>query len=277
MYVALNSVTIQGRAGWPEMAHLAHRLGYGGVDPDLAKAMNEGIDSTRALFAELKLKPSALPLPIDVNDPAKFEAGLKALPEAAAFARAIGCPRMFTWVMSSSRTPKAELRKTLKERFSAAAAILAKEDVRMGLEFLGPLHIRRSQPYEFIYRMDEMVEFTREIGPNAGVLLDSWHWHHAGATPGDIVSAGKSRIVHVHLSDAPDLPPEQIRDSERLIPGEGIIDWKGFFGALVKIGYTGACSPEIFGAGLKDMTAEDAARAALEGSLKVMRASGVKV
>ncbi len=278
MYVALNSTSIQGRVKWPEFAHLAHRAGYGGVDVSLGPALDEGADSTRALLAELKLKPSSLSFPVDFRgEQAKFEEGMKALPRASAFARAIGCPRMVTWIVSSSAKPKAEVRKVYKERFQAAAEVLAKDKVRLGLEFLGPLHIRKAAPYEFIYRMDEMLEFAKEIGPNVGLLLDSWHWHHAGATAQDIVRAGKLRIVHVHLADAPDLPPEKIRDNERLVPGDGIINWNAFFGALKKIGYDDGCSPEIFGAGLKEKTPEDAAKAVLDGSLKVMRAAGVKL
>jgi len=147
--------------------------------------------------------------------------------------------------------------------------------VRLGLEFVGPLQSRKRAPHEFIWRMDEMLAFARECGPNMGLLLDSWHWHHAGATPADILAAGKPGIVHVHLADAPKLPPEEIRDNERLIPGEGVIDWNGFFGALRKIGYEDGLSPEIFGRGLKDMPVEEAARLALKGSLEVMRKAGV--
>ncbi|MGE5645365.1 MAG: sugar phosphate isomerase/epimerase family protein [Acidobacteriota bacterium] len=275
MYVCLNSVTIQGRVKWPEFAHLAHRTGYAGVDPNMGKIMAEGVDSTRSFFRELHLKPSALDFPVVFNkDDAAFESSLKNLEPAAQFARAIGCPRMLTWIMSSTGRPKDEQRKIYKDRFTTAARILARSGVRLGLEFLGPLHIRKSAKYEFIWRMDEMTEFAKECGPNVGLLLDAWHWHHAGATPGDIVKAGKDRIVHVHLADAPDLPPEQIRDDARLVPGEGVVNWKGFFGALKEIGYKDGLSPEIFGR-LKDKTPEDAARIALEGSLKVMRESGI--
>jgi sugar phosphate isomerase/epimerase len=153
--------------------------------------------------------------------------------------------------------------------------VLARSQVRLGLEFLGPLHIRKRFPNEFIWRMDEMLEFAKECGPNIGLLLDSWHWHHAGATPKDILAAGKSRIVHVHLADAPDLPPEKIVDNERLMPGDGVIDWNGFFGALQKIGYEDGLSPEIFGRFLKELTPEEAARRALNGSLAVMKKAGV--
>ncbi len=274
MYVAMNSVTV-GRVPWPEFAHLAHRTGYQGVDVNLARAMEEGLDSTRALLAELKLKPSVVSLPVEFRkDEEAFRQSLEKLAPAAQFARSIGAPRMVTWIEASSDTPKPELRERYRTRFRAIARILARHEVRLGLEFLGPLHLRRSRAHEFIWRMTEMLEFARECGPNVGLLLDSWHWHHAGASVSDILAAGKQAIVHVHVADAPDLPPEQIRDNQRLLPGEGVIDWKGFFGALRKIGYRDAVSPEIFGR-LKDTPPEEAARMALEATLKVMRESGV--
>lgn len=277
MFVALNSVTVSGRVPWPEFAHLAHRVGYHGVDVDLKKGMDDGLDSTRALLKELKLKSSALSFPVEFRkDDAAFRAGLKNLDAAAHFALGIGSPRMVTWIMSATDRPKDEQRKILKERFQEAAAVLAKSRVRLGLEFLGPLHIRKSAKYEFIWRMDEMTEFAKECGENVGLLLDSWHWHHAGATPQDIVKAGRERIVHVHFADAPDLPPEKIRDNERLLPGEGVLNWKGFLGALKEIGYRDGCSVEIFGRGLKEKTPEEAAKMALDGALKVMAASGIK-
>jgi len=276
MYVSLNSTTIQGRAGWPEMAHLAQRVGYGGVDIPLGKALDEGVDSTRALLAETKLKPAATGLPVEFRkDDAIFQEGLKRLDRAAQFLKAIGCPRMVTWITPASDTPKGELRKLYQARFTAISEALRPSGVRLGLEFIGPLSSRKRGAHEFIWKMDEMLEFARECGPNIGLLLDSWHWHHAGATPADIVAAGKLGIVHVHLAEAPKLPPEEIRDNERLIPGEGVIDWKGFLGALKKIGYEDGLSPEIFGRGLKEMPAEEAARLALKGSLEVMRQAGV--
>lgn len=276
MYVSLNSVTIQGRAAWPAFAHLAHRVGYRGADVGLGKAMNEGADSTRALFKELKLHPAATDFPVEFRkDDAAFQDGLKKLPAAAQFAARIGCPRMITWIMSSGDLPKPEQRKIYKDRFQAAAEVLRKSNVRLGLEFLGPLHIRRMFKHEFIWRMDEMTELARECGPNVGLLLDSWHWHHAGATAQDIVNAGKQRIVHVHLADAAQLPPEQVKDNERLIPGEGVVNWKAFLGALKQIGYQDGMSPEIFGRGLAQKPPEEAAKMALEGALKVMRDAGI--
>jgi sugar phosphate isomerase/epimerase len=153
--------------------------------------------------------------------------------------------------------------------------VLARSHARLGLEFLGPLHLRKRFPHEFIWRMDEMLEFARECGPNVGVLLDTWHWHHAGGTVADILAAGKDGIVHVQVNDSPKLPPEKILDNERLMPGEGVIDLTAVFGALKKIGYKDGISPEVFGRGLKDMPPEEGAKMGLETTRAAMRKAGL--
>jgi sugar phosphate isomerase/epimerase len=276
VYLSLNPTVVAGRVPWPDFARLADKVGYPGVDVDLAAAMKAGLPATNNLLEELKIKPAAVNLPVEFrNDDGAFGKDLEKLGDAAAFSAAIGCPRMITWIMPSSKTPKAELRALYLRRFRACADVLARSHVRLGLEFLGPLHLRRMYPNEFIWRMPEMLAFARECGSNVGLLLDTWHWHHAGATTEDIVKAGKDGIVHVHFNDAPKLPPDQIRDNERLMPGEGVINLNAFLMALHEIGYQDALSVEVFGRGLKDMTPEAGARLGLETSLAVMRKAGV--
>lgn len=274
MFLALNSVLLNGRVGWPEFAHVAARAGYPGVDI-MGTAVKAGADATNTLLKQLNLRPAVLDFPVNFRkDDATFEASLAQLEPVAAFAEQIGCPRMMTYLMSSSDTPKSELRATYKDRFTKSAAILARHNVRLGLEFLGPLALRKMFKYEFIWQMNEMLAFAGECGPNVGLLLDSWHWHHSGATTADIVKAGRDRIVHVHFNDAPNLPPEQIKDNERLLPGEGVINLTGFLQALQQIGYTDALSVEVFGR-LKDVPVQQAAQMGLDASLKVFRKAGV--
>lgn len=276
MYLSLNSVLLSGRVKWPEFAKLAARVGYPGTDVMLNPAMEEGAAATRKLLSDLKIRPAIIDFPVEFRkDDDAFRASLPKLEPAAAFAAAIGCPRMITYIMPSSNTPKDELRRTYKQRFTESAKILARHNVRLGLEFLGPLHLRKMFPHEFIWRMNDMLAFAKECGPNVGLLLDSWHWHHAGATAQDIINAGKERIVHVHFNDAPKLPPDQIRDDQRLMPGEGVINLVGFLRALQTIGYTDALSVEVFGRA-KNMTPEDAAKLGLSSSLAVFRKAGVR-
>jgi len=275
MFPALNSVLISGRVQWPDFARLAAKVGWPGTDVNLKAAMKEGAPATVELLRSLNLRPAVLDFPVDFRTTdANFQASLAKLEPAAAFAADIGCPRMMTWILPSSDTPKEQLVPVYKRRFTESAQILARHNVRLGLEFLGPLHLRKAKPYEFIWRMNDMLAFAKECGDNVGLLLDVWHWHHAGATTEDIVRAGRDRIVHVHFNDAPDLPPEQIRDDQRLLPGEGVIDLVGFLHALKKIGYTDALSVEVFGR-LKDETPERAAQMGLDATRKVFAKAGI--
>jgi sugar phosphate isomerase/epimerase len=275
MFLSLNSVLVSGRVKWPAFAELAAKTGFPGTDVMLDPAMQVGVSATRDLLAGLKIKPAVFDFPVEFRkDDDTFKAGLPKLKQAAAFAQALGAPRMVTYIMSSSETPKAELREIYKRRFTESAKILADSNVRLGLEFLGPLHIRKAFPHEFIWQMNEMLDFAESCGTNVGLLLDAWHWHTAGATTDDIIHAGKDRIVHIHFDDAPNLPPEQIRDNERLLPGDGVINLNGFLQALQKIGYNDALSVEVFGRP-KTESPEEAARKGLESSLAVFKKAGV--
>ncbi len=275
MYPALNSVLIDNRVHWPDFARLAAKTGFPGTDIMLDAAMQAGAAATNDLLSQLGLKTGAINFPVEFRkDEATFQAGLAKLSGQSQFAAAIHCPRMVTYIMPSSDTPKDELRQLFKQRFTDCARVLAEHNVRLGLEFLGPLQFRKQFRYEFIWRMNEMLEFAKECGPNVGLLLDSWHWHHAGATTEDIIAAGRERIVHVHFNDAPNLPPEQIRDNQRLLPGEGVINLVEFLRALQTIRYTDALSVEVFGR-LKDKTPEEAAKLGLDASVAVFQKAGV--
>ena len=276
MFISLNS-SMTRQMDWPDFARLAAKLGYGGVDVNLSAARLMGVEDTKAFLGSLKMQPGVISLPVRYSniDEAVYQADLKQLDESAKFAAAIGCPRMMTVLPPSSQTPKPQLRAIIKERLQAIDAVLARSNVRLGLEFLGPLHFRTRNPHEFIWRMDEALEFSKECGPNIGLTLDAWHWHHAGASAADILAAGKSRIVHIHVSDARAQPAEEVRDNQRLMPGEGVIDLATFFRSLEKIGYTDAVSPEPIGRVPAEMSPEDGARLGLETTRAAMKRAGV--
>jgi sugar phosphate isomerase/epimerase len=278
MFVSLNGALTAGKnVAWPEFARLAARAGYGGVDWSLGPAKSAGVEATRALFSELKIQPTIVNLPVQPGrgDDPSFRDSLKQLDEDAMFCAAVGCHKMMQTLSPTSPAPKVEYRKIYRDRIAAIADVLQRSNIRLGLEFLGVLQFRTRGPNEFIWRMDEAVELARDCGTNVGVILDAWHWHHAGASTTDIVNAGKSRIVHIHVSDARPQPPEEVRDNQRLMPGEGVIDLMGFFQALKTIGYDEGVSPEPLGRVTPEMTAEEAAKLGLESTLTVMKKAGV--
>jgi sugar phosphate isomerase/epimerase len=284
MFVSLNGSLTRGVSG-ADRARLAAKLGYGGVDWDFGPAKTAGLEATRTLFAELKIKPTivnlpmARPLPFGGEETA-FKDALTQLADDAAFCSGIGCDKMMVVLPASTTQPKDEQRKLARDRFSAISEVLQKSNVRLGMEFLGPLYFRTGRAggppsSPFIWNLPETVALAKESGPNIGAILDAWHWHHSGSTTSDIAAAGKSRIVHVHISDAKQSAPEDVRDNQRFMPGEGIIDLVGFLQALRKIGYTDGISPEPLGRVPQEMSPEEAARLALDTTLAVMKKAGV--
>jgi sugar phosphate isomerase/epimerase len=289
MFLALNNSLTGGQPGsangparvmeYGDFVRMAAATGYGGVDVTLGNAMKMEPAAVKALLSELKLKPGlASQVPgVFVKDEAAFQANFKRLGECAQFMNAIGCRSMYGVIMPSGDLPKPEQRKIFQTRLQAVSELLRPMNINYGVKFVGLASFRKRQPYEFIWRMDETLEFVKDCGTNIGVMLDSWHWYHAGATPADIVAAGKARITSVHVSDAKKQAPEEVKDDQRVLPGEGIMDLDGFFGALKKIGYEGAISPEPLGRFPREMWNGEGARIALAATRKAMRRAGIKV
>jgi sugar phosphate isomerase/epimerase len=282
MYVSLNGTLVNKPnqpLPWPDFVRLAGKVGYGGVDVNLGAARKDGVDATRALLAEAKVKPAIANLPVQfaAADEAVFQEGLKGLDEQAKFAAAIGLERMMAVLSPGSPVPKAERHTFIKQRLAPVAEVLAKSNIRLGLEFLGVLQFRTPprSAHEYIFTLPDTVALAKELGPNIGVVLDIWHWHHSGGTLADILATPSSRIVHIHISDAKAQPPEDVRDNGRLMPGEGIIDGTGFFQALKKIGYEGGISPEPLGRVPAEMSPEDGARLGLDTTLAVLKKAGI--
>jgi sugar phosphate isomerase/epimerase len=287
MFVSLPPWAVARNVGWPEQARLAARVGYKGIDWAFGPARTAGVEATRALLAELDIVPTIVNLPMQDTlrgDEAAFEAQLPKLAEDAAFCRAIGCSR-FQFVLgptTQNSESKAERWAFVRRRLSMISDVLARYDMRLGLEFLGPLVFRLPSnpgtpaPVPFVFTLNETLALGAASGPNVGVTLDAWHWYHSGGTIADVRAANASRIVHVHVSDARPMPAEQVRDDMRWLPGEGVIDLVGFFQALKAIGYEGGVSPETIGPRIANgMPPEESARLGLESTLAVMRKAGV--
>jgi len=285
MFVSLNGALTPKVSGLDKI-RLAAKTGYGGVDWDLGPAKTAGLETTKALFAELKIRPTITNLPMArplsfAGDDAAFTEALKPLADDAAFIAGVGCKKMMLVLSATSPTPKDEFRKLVVQRLSAVSEVLQKANLRLGLEFLGPLYMRQGpgrdgQPRTpFIWTLPETVALAKDCGTNMGAVLDVWHWHHSGGTVQDILDAGNDRIVHVHISDAKPAPAEEVRDNQRVMPGEGSIDLIGFLQALKKIGYADGVSPEPLGRIPPEMSAEEGAKLGLETTLAVMKRAGV--
>ena len=194
---------------------------------------------------------------------------------------AIGCQKMMVVLPASSPLPKDEQRKIVRDRLAAISEVLQKSNVRLGHRVprrsTVPDGTSRRPANESVHleSAGDASRSRKTAARTSASILDVWHWHHSGSTIDDILAAGKDRIVHVHVSDAKAQPPEEVRDNQRVMPGEGVINLVGFFQALKKIGYDGGVSPEPLGRVPPEMSPEEGAKLALDTTMAVMKKAGV--
>ena len=246
---------------------LAQLGGFKGLEihaPAIADQIDrDGADAVRKRFTDARIRPAAFGLPVDWRSTEdNWRRGLDQLPRCAKAAADLGIQRCATWVMpcSNERTLEENIPFHI-ERFKPIADILARHHIRLGLEFIGPKTLRESQKHPFIHTMSDMLDLGQKIGPNVGLLLDSFHWYTSHATLDDIRALRAEQVVYVHVNDAAaGVEIDQQIDNIRDLPGAtGVIDITGFLQALKQIGYDGPVTPEPFKKELKDLP-DDGAR-----------------
>ncbi|MCD1267330.1 TIM barrel protein [Microbacterium sp. MEC084] len=84
--------------------------------------------------------------------------------------------------------------------------------------------------------------------PAVGVCLDSFHVLSKGHDPSGIEQIPGEKIFFLQLADAPALEMDVLSWSRhhRLFPGEGDFDLRRFVGHVLRAGYTGPLSLEVF-------------------------------
>jgi sugar phosphate isomerase/epimerase len=248
----------------PESAALAAEHGFDAVQVDLGYLGEVGPDDYRTILDDHGLRAGSANLPVDVTaDAEAYEADLDALGGVAEAAAAVGCTRMSTYIMSfSDERPFEENVAFHRDRLEPVAAVLADHGIDLGLEFLGPETLRKGHEYDFISTADGMLDLCSAVGDNAGLLLDSWHWHTAGGSTAALEALDADDVVDVHVNDAPEgLAMDEYVDTERAMPGEtGVIDVETFLSHLDSVGYDGPVMAEPFSDELEAMADDDAAR-----------------
>lgn len=272
--VSLNPGAIGVKSTQKELIGHAVRHNFEAISPmpeQLGKMTSGELSEFLGEMKEHKLSWDAAGLPVDFRkDQATFNEGLAELPKIAQICQKSGVTRMSTWVMPShDHLTYHQNFKQHQTRLKQAAQILKDYGIRFGFEYVGTKKLKISNRYPFVGTMKEMLELIDAVDvAGVGLQLDAYHWYTSTETVADLEALKNEQIITCDLNDATAgrTIAEQI-DGERQLPGDsGLIDLKGFMGALVKIGYDGAVRAEPFNAKLNAMENEEA----LEATSKAM-------
>lgn len=230
---------------------LASKYGFKAIDSD-GKSLSDfietdGLHAAKAFLQDHHVEIGSIGLSVEWRGSEEdFNSGLKQLVADAESASSLGCKACITYILPSTDLNAAQFMALATHRLRLCAQILCSFGIRLGLEFVGPHHLRTRWENPFIWNMEQTLDFVDAIGePNVGLLVDAYHCHTTGLSNEELAKLDVNKIIHVHINDAKPIPVEELLDNDRLYPGEGVIDLPGFLQALKQTGYTGPIAQEV--------------------------------
>jgi sugar phosphate isomerase/epimerase len=281
MHLSCGALGIQ--ASQRQAVDLAAKHGFDVVDADgkyLGGLSDAELQDLLAYMASRKIGWAMAGLPVEFRrNQTTFSTGMADFPAYARGLRRAGVHIVTTWIRPSSNDLAYLANfKLHAARFREIARVLNVAGLRLGIEYVAPKTLWTSQRYPFIHTMAEMRELISEIAQsNVGLVLDSWHWYHAGDSGADILALRASDVVSVDLNDAPaNIAKDQMVDGKRELPAStGVIDAKTFLQSLQRIGFAGPVRAEPFNNAVRSLSPDDAAEAAAAALRKAFALAGI--
>lgn len=135
--------------------------------------------------------------------------------------------------------PLSEIKSRTVERLQGLADLGKRYGVKVLFEPIGFDFFSLRKPLDGLDIVSEIK--NQEVG----LLIDTFHFYVGESTLDDLERVPPERISFVHFHDAADRPRGELRDEDRLYPGEGVMDLRGFCKVLKDKGYEGALSVEL--------------------------------
>ncbi|MEJ5229301.1 MAG: sugar phosphate isomerase/epimerase [Pseudothermotoga sp.] len=136
--------------------------------------------------------------------------------------------------------PEKEIRKETVGVLREFSKLADHYEVRLGFEFLG---FKKCS----VNTLSLAREIVQEVDQkNIGLVIDTCHLFAGGSTIADVEKTDPEKIFVVHMNDLPKVEGREVRDSDRVMPTDGVLPLKDFIQALKKIGYSGMISVELF-------------------------------
>jgi len=270
----LNMSTIRGQGlSLPEQVRVSAEAGYDAIEPwigDLKKYVEQGGD-----LGELKKQLDDAGLTVEsaigfaqwiVDDPAARQAGLEEARRDMELLRQIGGKRIAAPPVGAQNSEGPPLQ-TIGERYRDLLEVGRRQGVVPQLELWGfSKTLSRLSELAFVVVAAEH--------PDACVLPDFYHIYKGGSDFAGLGMIEATRMHVFHINDYPADPPrESIQDAHRVFPGDGVCPLEETIAMLLRGGFEGFFSLELFNPEYWKRDALEVAREGLAKSKAVVEAA----
>ncbi|MFJ5122391.1 sugar phosphate isomerase/epimerase family protein [Kitasatospora sp. NPDC088548] len=276
MKLSITRSTLNKRIPYARMVRAAHAAGFPYVELSAEKwqAALDQDPALRGLLREGGIRPWHAGWNLRLNwNTDRFARALAGTPAAMDLTASLGA-RSGTLVLPHVDDTGAPIPGSAEteDRIGAVADLAAARGLNVCVEYMG---LRPADPPENGVRtLPGTLEVLARVGRhNAGLLVDSYHWHLSGSP--SLAAVPPTMPLWVHFNDAPaGIEAGKLRDEDRVLPGEGVIDLPRLLTELDAWGWTGPVSVEVKHPDLHAMPPEDAARTAYRAAFAVLERAG---
>ncbi|WP_053384611.1 bifunctional sugar phosphate isomerase/epimerase/4-hydroxyphenylpyruvate dioxygenase family protein [Leucobacter celer] len=241
MRTSIATVCLSG--GLTQKLHACAEAGFDGVeimDADLVAAY-ESPEEIRALCARLGIRIDMFQPMRDIEgvDPDAFADNLRRAEAKFDVMERLGADLLL--LCSNVGTATIDDDALAARQLGELADRAARRGIRIAYEALA--WGRYVSDYRHAWRIVQLADRL-----NLGVCLDSFHILSLGLDPSGIEQIDADKIFFLQLADAPALELDVLSWSRhhRLFPGEGSFDLTGFLSHVLRAGYSGPLSLEVF-------------------------------
>lgn len=170
----------------------------------------------------------------------KLEFGklLKRLDRVMGICSEMGCDMVIAVPSPLPPIKKGSVTKRTSEALRSMARAGASHGIGLAFEFLG-------FDNSSVRTLEEAVKVIAGLD-NVGLVFDAFHFYISGGSLTTLRNIPGEKIWMVHLNDVKDSPTQGLKDNDRLLPGEGIMDLGSMIKNLRATGYDGHVSVELF-------------------------------
>lgn len=266
--IALNTATIRGqKLPLDREVAIAIQAGYEGIEPWTSKI--DAYQKAGGSLADIRKRCADAGLAMVsaigfanwiVDDDTRRAKALEQMKREMDLLKAIGGTHIAAPPAGANRGPRIDL-DVVAERYHAVCEVGRNAGIKPQVEAWGSS--------TNLSKVSQLVYVATASGhADACVLSDAYHMYRGGSAPSAARAMSKTMTHCFHINDYPDIERAKIKDSDRVMPGDGIAPLGEILGAMRDNGCAVYLSLELFS---KRYWERDPMEVAKEGVAKIKK------